>query len=41
MKTGFLTHTGNFSIGSAFSKGPCPSPLYKVCHQKDGNFGKM
>ena len=37
-----LTHTMNFAIGSAFSKGlgstfsespgPGPAPLYKVCH---------
>ena len=29
-----LTHTVNFCIGSAFSKGPGlgPRPLYKVCH---------
>ena len=26
-----LTHTVNFGIGSAFSKGPGPGPLYKLC----------
>ena len=33
-----LTHTVNFCIGSAFSKGPgpdpSPSPLYKVCRME-------
>ena len=50
VKNEFLTHTLNFGIGSAFSKGPgsafaeCsgpgPSPLYKVCPYFIGQFLK-
>ena len=27
-----LTHSMNFGIGSVFSEGLGPGPLYKVCH---------
>ena len=31
VKNESLTHTVNFGIGFAFSEGPGPDPLYKVC----------
>ena len=31
VKNESLTHTVNFGIGSAFSEGPGPGPLCKVC----------
>ena len=31
VKSESLTHTVNFGIGPAFSEGPGPGPLYKVC----------
>ena len=40
-KSEFLTHAVNFSIGSAFSKGPGPGsgpgPLNKVCPHQSTN----
>ena len=39
VKNESLTHTVNFTIGSAFSKGLglCPDPLYKVCFSSSYN----
>ena len=40
IKNESLTHTVNFDIGSAFSKGPGPrsGPLYKVCLKNTYHF---